>query len=80
MPAKGNKPQFCFIVSTKVSKKAVERNFIRRRLKEAFRLELKNLEIPILAVIIGQSNVATCNFEDLKKEVARCLSSVSKKI
>lgn len=78
LPATKAHSQFCFIVSTKVSKKAVERNLIRRRLKEAFRLQLSHLEIPVLAVIIGQANGATCDFEKLEKTVQNCFQDISK--
>ena len=37
-------PRFAFVVSSKVSKKAVVRNRIRRILSEAARMELKNIE------------------------------------
>jgi ribonuclease P protein component len=72
--------RFAIIVSNKVSKKATQRNLIKRRLREIVRLQLSKLEtgadVAILAsakMIDSQSKVL--GYQDMAKE----LESVLKK-
>lgn len=59
----------CFIVSTKVSKRATERNRIRRRLSEAFRRNWSAVPAGYDLVIIGRRTVLDLSFADLTASV-----------
>jgi len=60
-----------FIVSTKVSKKAVVRNKIKRRLREIFRLLIKDKKIKtgFEIVVIAKPKAAEAGFKELEKEI-----------
>lgn len=65
--------RFGFIVSKKVSKKAVERNKIKRRLREIVRLsDLNNLK-KIDGVFITLPAIREKTFKEIKKEVLSLL-------
>ena len=68
LPSNDENLKFAFIVSKKVSKKAVKRNRVKRILKEALRLLLKEnenwLTNPFDIVIIGNKTL-------LKKKVVK---------
>ena len=65
--------RFGFVVSQKVSKKATERNKIRRRLSEIIKAELKNIyatrckQNNFDLVVISLPNAAKKDFSDFKK-------------
>ena len=64
--------QIGFIVSTKISKKATDRNRIKRLLRENIRTEfLPNFRKPFQAVVIARQNIIDKDFwqinADLKK-------------
>jgi len=58
-------PRFCIQVSRKISKKAVVRNRIRRRTREAFRNSLDQTGMGVDVVILAQRSVATMPWDDL---------------
>lgn len=63
---KSKQPMFNFIVSTKISKKAVMRNLVKRRLSEAVRLT----NCPsVSGVFLCKKNILNKNYQELKKEV-----------
>lgn len=68
-------PHITVSVSTKISKKAVTRNRIKRRIREALRLQIEKCP-PIDAVFFGSGKAEICDFEDLKKEVLRVFKSI----
>ncbi len=43
LPNKLEKSRFCFVISTKISKKAVKRNKLKRQLREIIRLNLDKI-------------------------------------
>jgi ribonuclease P protein component len=55
------------IVSKKTEKKAVERNFLKRRTRSAYKDFLFSLPKPYSVVILPKKEIATCDFEDIKK-------------
>lgn len=59
---------FGFVVSKKVSKKAVERNLLKRRGRYIIRKYLANFKKGILAVFIFKQNTINLSFKDLEKE------------
>lgn len=55
---------------------AVERNRMRRRLREAVRLELARLNTPVDVVINPKKSVLTADFGELVKEVGRAFQAI----
>jgi ribonuclease P protein component len=67
-------PRFGFTVSKRVAKKAVERNRIRRRLKEAVRLAADgNARAGHDYVLLGRTKTLTEPFSELKAALAEAL-------
>lgn len=66
-----------FTVSKKVSKLAVKRNKIKRRLREIYRLNNAVLPEKILLVIRALPNAADFDFYELKKEVVGFFSVIA---
>ena len=67
-------PRLGLIVSKKVSKKAVVRNKIKRRLREIFRLNQNSLD-SFDMVIIAKQNAAECEYADLEKNFIKALKN-----
>ncbi|WP_281271988.1 ribonuclease P protein component [Hydrogenothermus marinus] len=65
-----NYPRFAFVVSKKFSKKAVERNRVKRILREALRLvlpKMKNFSYDI--VLVPKKNLLKKKMSDLNKDI-----------
>ena len=69
-----NPPHFFFIVSTKISKKATERNLIKRRLRAIVR----ELSIPsqIFAAFFCKKKILGKTYAELKKEVENVIKQL----
>lgn len=65
--------RFGFIVSKMVSKKAVARNKIRRRLSEIIRFNMAQMEKGIDAVLIALPGIKDKNFLETKRAVMSLL-------
>lgn len=65
--------RFGFIVSSKVFKKAVERNKLKRRLRHIVREFLPEIKEGVDGVFVALSSVKGKNFEEIKKEVEKIL-------
>ncbi len=61
--------RFGFVVSQKVSKKAIVRNKVKRRLSEAIRDKMKNMEIGTDSVLIALSGIEKKEFSEIKKAI-----------
>lgn len=57
--------RFGFIVSKKVSKKAVQRNRIKRLLRESIRLKQKDLQTSFDAIFIVRAGTTEKNFKEV---------------
>ncbi len=71
-------PQVLFSVSKRSFKKAVDRNLIRRRIREAYRLNKNNYELPTAAIgfiYIGQSIE---EYEVILKGMRKVLKEIGK--
>jgi ribonuclease P protein component len=68
-----NPPRFGFTVTKRVAKKAVERNRIRRRLKEAVRLDAEGAKAGHDYVLVGRRKALSEPFTDLKAALAEAL-------
>ncbi|MEA2064727.1 MAG: ribonuclease P protein component [Patescibacteria group bacterium] len=67
--------RFGIIISSKISKKAVVRNKIKRRISEIFRLNLKNFRSGFDVIIICRKPILEVTYQDIEKEI---LSSTKK--
>ena len=65
-------PKIGFVVSKKVQG-SVNRNFIKRRLREAYRLEQDGLQLSSNLVLIGSERTSKTDFELLRKELRALL-------
>jgi len=59
---------------------AVERNRIRRRLREAVRRHLRELKMPAEVVIHPRKSALRADFSQLEAEVMRAFAAISKKL
>lgn len=66
--------RFAFVVSLKVSKKAVVRNKIRRRMSEVIRLNLDKIKTGYDFVFVSSPGIENQGFEDIKKSILKCLN------
>jgi len=64
---KEKEKKFGFLVSKKIFKKAVQRNKIKRRLREILREKVENLKDGIRAVFIPLSGIEKEDFNRLKR-------------
>ena len=63
-----NYPRFAIIASNKVSKKAVVRNLLRRRIREILRKRLEKF-LNIDGIIVLNPKTKDAEFKDLEKEL-----------
>ena len=72
---KNNLPvsRFGFIVSKKISKKAVERNRVKRLLRESIRSMQKDIRIGFDAVFISKTGIVGKEFKEVNKSVGELL-------
>ncbi len=71
--------KFAFIVSKKISKSAVKRNKIKRRMRESIRLLLKNSSIKninkyISVVIVAKKHLLDSDFDSVYSSLSTLLS------
>jgi ribonuclease P protein component len=59
------------VTSKKVSNRAVDRNLVRRRLREIFRHHRAELSGPVDLVIIGRRNLLSAPYADVEREFLR---------
>ena len=57
---------------------AVERNRIKRRLREAVRLTWSGIEVPVDIVINPKKSLLSAGFDDLLKEIVRAFEIIRK--
>lgn len=65
--------RFGFNVSLKISKKAVQRNLVKRQLREIFRLLLNEIKSGFDIIVIPKAGVLNLKFDLLKKEITDLL-------
>ena len=68
---KSEEVRFGFIVSKKVSKKAVLRNKIKRRLREVAKIKMKEIKKGIDIVLIALSGIKTKDFWEIKEAIEK---------
>jgi len=66
---KSKRSRFGIVVTEKVSKKAVIRNRIKRRLREILRLNLPKIKQGIDVVIVACSGIENKNFWEIERDI-----------
>ena len=62
-------------VTTKIDKRAVVRNRIKRRIREVFRLHRSQLRKPIDIVVVARRESGTIAYRDFEREILGALRS-----
>jgi ribonuclease P protein component len=68
-PATENQSRFTFVVSSKISKKAVVRNKIKRRTRNIVAKLIPKIKKQINAIIFFKKGVETLTFAELQKQI-----------
>ena len=69
-----------FVVSKKIDKRAVIRNKIKRRMRESFKIYLKEKEIPYLSLIMSaKENAKNADFQITLKSVYKLMDKMANK-
>lgn len=69
--------RFGIIVSKKVSKKAVERNKIKRQIREILRLSLSEIKPGYDIIVIVSPNIMGSTYDKIKDSLFFCLKKIS---
>lgn len=72
-PTNSEVTRFGFIVSTKISKKATQRNKIKRRLRESIRKVLPTLKTGYDVVFLGKKELLDKKLSEISVEVVKTL-------
>lgn len=79
-PDRNYEPKIGFVVSKKTDKRAVVRNKIKRRMRESFRIYLKEKEIPYMSLILtAKENAKNINFKITLKSVYKLMDKMANK-
>ena len=65
--------KFGFVISKKISKKAVDRNKIKRRLTEVIKKYLNDFEKGIRIVFLAKKEILGKNIREIEEEIKKCL-------
>ncbi|MPM44722.1 Ribonuclease P protein component [bioreactor metagenome] len=65
--------KFGFVISKKISKKAVERNKIKRRLAESIKKYLDDFEKGIRIVFLAKKEILNKSIKEIEDEIKKCL-------
>lgn len=68
--------RFGFVVSLKLSKKAVIRNKLRRQLREVTRKKLPNIRPGLDIIIIAKPEIINKDYQDIKDELEDLFKSI----
>ena len=68
--------RFGIIVSTKVAKKAVKRNLLKRRIREALRLRLERIKKGCDFMVIALPGSAELKYNEVEKEIEQILQKL----
>lgn len=66
-----NPPRFAFVISTKISKKAVERNRAKRRLGEAVRKNLDKTKNGFDVLFLAKKEILKSSTKEIADEITR---------
>jgi len=78
VPNNEDASRFAFMVSKKVSKRAVDRNRIRRQIRELIRLNLENITpgFDILIIVKATPTTLELKYNEIEKQVLFCLKKL----
>ncbi len=62
-------------VTTKIDKRAVARNLVKRRVRELFRLNRHRFVRPLDMLVVARRDVQVCTFADYRREILGALSA-----
>lgn len=65
----GEESRLAIAVTTKIEKRAVGRNLVKRRLREIFRQNRNSFIRPYDMVIVARRGVQDCSFDDYRREI-----------
>ncbi len=68
-------PSFSVIVPKKVSKKVVERNKIKRRIREALRKEIFHIQKGVSGIFIALPEIKNKDYWEIKKNVEKIIKN-----
>jgi len=69
-----DKTRIGFVVSKKISKLAVERNKVKRRMREIIRLKKKDIKEGLSIVIISLPSIKGMTYQEMKEDLESLLS------
>jgi len=69
--------QFTFVVSPKISKKAVIRNRIKRRLAEALRKNLTDFRPKMQIIFLAKKEILTADFAEMENQVKQAIDQLN---
>jgi ribonuclease P protein component len=69
-------PKFACVVSKKAAKRAVDRNRIKRRAKEALGAMLKGTTVPVSLVLYAKKEALTASYSDLAADIRALLAQM----
>ena len=72
-PGKTSCSRLGIVITKKVDKRAVVRNSIKRRLREAFRLNYAKIGDPFDFVIIARKNAGACSYTEIERQMIGAL-------
>ena len=70
-------PRIAFVVAKSVSKKATERNLIRRRLAEVIQKSLPEKLLPYDMVVSAKKGAQALQFHEVEREVLQLLKKIA---
>lgn len=76
MKADSNQPLIGFIISKKISAKAVERNKLKRKLSEAIRPLLPQINNNYKIIFLGKRELKKASFADISRQAENALKNI----
>ena len=71
-----NTNKFGVLVGLKISKSAVKRNLVKKRIKSVLEKENKNLKQGYNIVVITKPEIINQNYQEIKEEISRGLNKL----
>ncbi len=75
IPSPSGQSRLATAVTTKLEKRSVVRNRIKRRIKEVFRAARADFTEAIDMVVVARKGVQSCEFADYQREILGALAS-----
>ncbi len=72
-PSDSGESRLAVAVTTKLEKRAVVRNCIKRRIREVFRGSRYGFTRPIDIVVVARKGIQQCEFDDYQREILGAL-------